>query len=220
MAELMVTHGAFFPRYGAIASIGVALLATALLARWTIRNQSPDPRAALLGCLLVLAMSGVWSALPAQFAQHTVIPLSRNSEPALKQCQACAQTAALNPMIPLVDASGLAFVEMNHREGPETLSRLFYLTDPAASEAYAHANIFEHEAQVAQAFGFAGHVEPYTTFLAQHPHFFVFGTYDYPEDWLLRKLTADHAEIRVVTHTADDYKNTELYEVRLAPESK
>ncbi len=220
LMELIITHGAFFSRYGAIESVGVALIATAILARWTIRNGHPDGRAALLGCLVALAMSGAWTALPRQLAHHTLIPTAHNSEPVLKACQACAQTESLDPSIPLVDASGLTFVEMNHREDALTLSRLFYLTDPSASKTIAHANIFEQEAQVAQAFHFAARVEPYAVFLAHHTHFFVFGTYDYPEDWLLRKLIADHADIRVVSRTFDDYRNTELYEVRIAPESK
>jgi uncharacterized membrane protein len=224
MFELMRTHGAFFPRYAAIETFGVVLLTVALLARWTMTGSGtpqarPDPRAALLGFLLIVLVSGLWIVLPKQLAAHTLIPTTANSEPPLKPCQACALTAAADPSIPLVDASGLTFVEMNHREAPATLTRLFYLTDPTASAHFAHANIFENEAAVVQGFHLAGHVQPYSAFIAQHPRFFVLGTYDYPEDWLLRKLAADHATLRLVAHPADNYRDKELYEVQIAPDT-
>ncbi len=216
MVELLLTHGAFWERYGAPASFAVVMLTAALLARWTIRNGRPDPRAAFLGFGIVILMSGLWTAIPRQIAAHRLIPTAANMEPIHKPCQSCAQTLALNPTLPLVDASGLAFVEMNLRESPETLSRVFYLTDKEASTSIAHANMFEPMPRLATRFHFHGHIQPYPAFIAQHPHFFVLGTYDYPEDWLLTKLIQDHANLRVIGRVNDSYMNTELYEVQLA----
>jgi hypothetical protein len=220
LIRLMLTHGAFFSRYGAVETIAVVLLATALLARWTNHNGDLNPSAALLGVIIVLSTSGMLSAIPHEIAHHNLLPTIANSEPQREDCEVCGNVAAIDPTLPLVDASGLTFVEMNHRESPATLAHIFYLTDHAASAGFAHANIFEHMAQVARAFHFAGHVQPYESFVAQHPHFFVFGTYEYPEDWLLRKLTADHADIRVLDPVDDSYVNREVYEVRIAPPSQ
>jgi hypothetical protein len=218
MTQLMWSHGAFFPRYGAVATVGVVVLSAALLGRWTMDGTRPDGRAALLGAGILLLMSGLWLAIPQQIRAGDLIPTVRNSEPHLQPCQACEETAALDASLPLVDASGLTFLEMNHQETPSTLARVYYLTDTAASTKYAHANIFEPMAQLVTSFNLRGHAAQYGDFVGQHPHFFVLGRYDYPEDWLLRKLTADQANIRVVGRVADDYRDTELYEVTMKPQ--
>jgi hypothetical protein len=215
MAHMMWAHGAFFPRYGAIATVGVVVLSAALLGRWTMDGTRLDGRVALLGAAVLLLMSGLWLAIPQQIRAGDLIPTVKNSEPSLQPCQACRETAALNPSIPLVDASGLTFLEMNQRETASTLARIYYLTDAAASTEYAHANIFEPMASLVADFRLQGHTAGYGDFVRKHPHFFVLGRYDYPEDWLLRKLTADEAEIRVVGRVADGYRDTELYEVTL-----
>jgi hypothetical protein len=212
---LMRSHGAFFPRYGLIALMGVIVLTTALLGRWTMNGDKPDGRAALLGSVILLLMSGLWLAIPQLIAEGALIPNVKNSEPRTIPCQACSETAALNPSIPLVDASGLTFIEMNHRETPSTLARVYYLTDTAASTEYAHANIFEQMPSLVASFHLQGHAVPYSGFVQQHPHFFVLGRYDYPEDWLLRKLTAEGAEMRLIGSVADGYRDTELYEIHM-----
>ena len=217
MTELMLTQGAFFDRYGAVETLAVVVLASAVLARWTLDRGKIDGRPAVLGTAIVILMTGQWLAIPHQLRGHRLIPTIANSEPPKEPCEACGNTAAIDPTLPLVDASGLTFVEMNQRESPATLSRVFYLTDAAASTEIAHANIFEHMSMVAKRFHFAAHTENYHAFIAAHPHFFVFGTYDYPEDWLLRKLSADQADIRVLDQVDDDYVNREVYEVRIDP---
>ncbi|ADW68363.1 hypothetical protein AciX9_1301 [Granulicella tundricola MP5ACTX9] len=215
--DLMASHGAFFPRYGAIATLGVVILTTALLGRWTISGGRLDERVGLLGAGIVLLMSGLWLVVPQQIAAGELIPTVANSEPRVKPCEACRITAAMDASLPLVDASGLTFMEMNHHENAQMLDRLYYLTDKAGSTQFAHANIFEQMQSVAERFHLRGHVAGYGDFVREHPRFFVLGRYDYPEDWLLRKLTADGAEIRVVARTSDSYRDTELYEVTVKP---
>ncbi len=215
IAELLATHGAFFARYGAPASVGVALLTAALLGRWTLWQGRPDGRAALLGGVVVLLTSGLASSWTMAFADGTVWPTRAHSEPAMQICQACLRTAALDPAVPLVDASGLTFVQMTHYESDRTMRRVFYLTDAAASEQYAHANIFERMGELVEHFHLRGQVKRYPEFLREHPRFFVFGRYSYPEDWLLRKLVADGAEVRMLGSVSDSYRDTELYEVRM-----
>ncbi len=217
MTELMLTHGAFFDRYGAVETLAVVVLLSAVLARWTLREGKVDGRPALVGVAVVILMTGQWLAIPEQLHGLRLLPTIANSEPPKEPCEACGNTAAINPTLPLVDASGLTFVEMNQRESPATLSRVFYLTDTSVSTEIAHANIFEHMSMVAERFHFRGHTENYDAFIAAHPHFFVFGTYDYPEDWLLRKLSADQADIRLLDEVDDDYVNREVYEVRIDP---
>ncbi|WP_160115003.1 glycosyltransferase family 39 protein [Bryocella elongata] len=220
MVYLAIRQGAFFVRYAGIMVWAVAVLTAALLARWTMNREGaaavPDPRAALLGSIIVLLMSGLPFVLPQQMTAHELIPTHANSEPKPEPCQACAITAQLDPTLPLVDASGLAFVEMNHRENDAVLSRLYYLTDAEASARIAHANIFERMPEVVQAFALHGHSEPYAAFMTRHRHFFLFGQHDYPEDWIIPKLIEDGARLQFLRTTHDGYwHDTELYEVWL-----
>ena len=212
IAHLMLTHGAFFPRYGVVASVAVALLATALLAFWTAH----DSRSALFATVLALLISGqIASAcrgLPILLSRH---PL-RGAEPITHTCEACTLSAALDPSLPLVDASGLTFLEMDHRETAQTLRRVFFLTDPAAALEVAHATIFNGMPLERRIFPIRAHVEDAQTFFEQHSHFFVLGTFAYPEDWLLPKLLADGATVRLVARVSGDYKDHELYEVTTA----
>ena len=213
IVRLMLGQGAFFNRYGALATVGFVVLAVALLGRWTGSQGRPDPRAALLGSLVVLGMSGLLGAVPHELREHDLLPTVTNTEPRVQPCAACARTAAIDPTLPLVDASGLAFLEMNHNESAATLQRVFYLTDAQASMEFAHADIFEQMPRLVAEFHLAGHTAAYPDFVGVHRRFFVLGRYEYPEDWLLRKLQADGAEIRVLGRVSDSYRDTELYEV-------
>jgi hypothetical protein len=102
---------------------------------------------------------------------------------------------------------------MDHREDTATLSRVFYLTDPAAAAEYAHANIFDEMAHTKSLFGLRANVSPYADFISLHHDFFVLGNYNYPEDWLLRKLQADGATLRMLGHTSGSYSDHDLYEI-------
>ena len=119
--------------------------------------------------------------------------------------------------LPIVAASGLTFVEMNDRETSATRMRTYYLTDREAATRFAHATLFENEANVQEALGLHGNVVPYVSFIAQHSHFFVIGTYTYPEDWLLRKLDADGATLIYRGKVRSTYKDDDLYEVNVTP---
>ncbi|MDP9037837.1 MAG: glycosyltransferase family 39 protein [Acidobacteriota bacterium] len=204
--QLLRAHAAFFPRYGIPASLAISVAAALLLAFWT----RADPRAALACILLALLFTReLRFALGAVVHRHVLT----RTEPVTEPCEPCTLTAQLDPTLPLVDASGLAFVEMSHREAPQTLARVFYLTDPAASTAIAHANIFEGMALEKQLLPLSGTVAPYPDFIRQHRHFFVFGDYGYPEDWLLKKLHADGATLRFLGPVTSSYLSHDLYEI-------
>ncbi len=129
-----------------------------------------------------------------------------------------ASLAQVKPDLPIVAASGLTFVEMGQQEDPRVLKRLFYLRDRSAAIQFAHATIFEDFAEFRRTFQLPGVVEPYRGFTREHNDFLVFGTFDYPEDWLLRKLAADGATIKLLGTYKTPYKDKTLYEVRLAGE--
>ena len=117
--------------------------------------------------------------------------------------------------LPLVDASGLTFLEMNSRENTAFLSRVYYLNDMEAAIQYSNATIFEGFPYLKNKFPIRAHIEPYRQFIQQHSKFLVLGTYNYPEDWILRKLLADHATLRFLGDYSSGYKDEQLYEVTL-----
>ena len=210
--ELRLSHAVFFSRYATAGSIGIAILAAILLARWTGR----DTRAAIVCIAIALVTGGqlrfsgeLPSAVRAVLHQHILT----TTEPVVEPCETCMRTAQLDPSIPLVDASGLTFLEMDHREDTSTLSRVFYLTDPKASAEFSHANIFEGMELEQSLFPMRANVSTYSDFIQRHPRFFVLGDYHFPEDWLLRKLQADGATLRMLGPTKNSYRDKDLYEV-------
>ena len=118
--------------------------------------------------------------------------------------------------LPWVAASGLTFLEMDHYEKPELLSRLYYLTDHTAAIKYANATIFESMAEIAKYFPIRAKVASYRDFVAANRHFLVFGTIDYPEDWLLRKLSHEGANVREMGVLKGlPYKDYYVYDVTI-----
>ncbi len=203
---LIRSHSAFFERYATSGTIGLGVLTAMLLAFWTSR----DTRAALLCLGIAFTISGQLSAAVSAL-RHKATFTQTEPKPAL--CQACQLSQTLDPTLPFVDASGLTFLEMDHREDTAMLQHVFYLTDRQASRQYAHASIFEVMQTEKDLFPIRANVSTYSAFIRTHRRFFVFGEYDYPEDWLLRKLEADGASLRLLGAVGGSYKDTHLYYV-------
>lgn len=203
MLLFMVTHAAFFYRYGSVASLGVAVIAVALLARWTGRRLS----AALIIAVLALLES---HALPGALLQ---LRHPGRVQPHPLPCVPCQLAAAMH--LPLVDANGLTFVEMASRESAATLANTFYLQNENAAHTFAHASIFDHLGRVVQPFGLADRVVDEGEFERVHRRFLVYGSYTYPEQWLLRKLQADGARLQLINESASGYNDQDTWLVEL-----
>ena len=204
IARLTHEHAAFFYRYGDAAMLGTAILFTVLLCRLTANR----PAAALLAAVIFLFFSSR--------IQHTYMFVSqgrifRHTEPTIVPFTP-------NPMaasnLPLVINSGLVFTEMNNHESPQFLDRAYYLTGGPVALHYTNATLFEGMPLAIAAFHLHGRVAPYPDFIRQHPHFYLLANdYDYPEDWLLRKLKDDGAKMDLVAHVDDSYRDHNLYEI-------
>lgn len=203
---LIRSHAAFFVRYATAGNIGLCVLAAVLLASWTTR----DTRAALVCLSVAFAVSGQLGAATSALRHKAIFT---HTEPKPAVCQACAISQKLDPTLPFVDASGLTFLEMDHREDAAMLRRVYYLTDAQASRQYAHASIFEGMQTEKELFPMRANVSTYSAFIKTHRRFFVLGDYDFPEDWLLRKLEADGATLRLLGETEGSYKDKDLYYV-------
>jgi len=197
---LMRTGGAFWPRYCIPTGIGFSLLFVHILAKLTNSSRAVAAIVAYSVLLGIATRLGVQIASPRDRAMVKEISLKE-----------------LDPHLPLVDASGLTFFEMNKREDAGLLSRVYYLTDRGAAIRYAHATIFEGTGKLRDYWPIRGNVEPYHDFIAQTDHFFVLGTPDYPEDWLIPKLIDDGADLQFKGELHSTYRDHMIFEVTIHP---
>lgn len=204
----MRSHSAYFSRYGMPAIFGTSILVPWFVARWT----GASSRAALI-CAIVFTFGIV---TPSSIARHLQNVVHKENVPPTLSGKSSTPLAQVMPDLPFVDASGLTFLEMNHRENGNFLARVYYLTDAQAAVKYSNATIFEGLTYLKTQFPIKDNVVPYRSFIQEHQKFLVFGTYNYPEDWLLRKLLADHATLRFLGDFSSQYKDEQLYEVTLA----
>lgn len=202
IAMMVRDHGAFFPRYGLPACIPIAVLVAFLLCALFNRSRAVAVLATLALWWFPFRICVIVLGIP-----HTVHAASADNAPH------SADFHTIDPNLPFVDASALTYVEMNHRESPAFLRRTWYLTDHDGAVRYGHATLFESEAEVARIFHFQSHVDTLPVFEAAHPKFLVLGTWDYPEQWLLRKLHADGDLVRYLGDYNSGYVDQQLYEV-------
>jgi hypothetical protein len=198
---LMRSHGAYFDRYGFPVSFGYALLCGFVLAN--ICDFMNAPAVAASAVLLTF------------FAAFQLGPGRRAS--AWSKHQAIAQTKSIENIrtdLPLVAASGLTFLEMDHYESSRLTNRLYYLTNRGLALRYANATIFEGMPKLKDYFPIRAHVTEYSAFVENHSEFLVLGTPDYPEDWLLRALLDQGYEVRLMGNFPGLYKDSQLYKIR------
>lgn len=205
-AALMRTHGAFFPRYAIPALFAYGVLVAFFVAMYTNASRLA---AAAACCVLLATIAGA-----------TLITSALNTLRTWgKTTAAAVRTPPLDrvrPELPLVAASGLTFLEMDHYESPATVARLYYLSDRSLALRYAHATIFEGGfVTLNQHFPIRARVAPYARFVAEHPHFLVVGTPDYAEDWLIRRLMDIHATLVYLGSFPIPYKDTQIFEVAM-----
>jgi hypothetical protein len=188
----------FWLRYGIGAILGGTLLLAAMLAFATKRNSNLAAAAAGLILILFCVTKGGTSRLVEEY---------ENTSTAYQ---------TIRSGLPFVTASGLTFLEMDHREAPEFIHRLYDLTDREAAVRY-HSNIFEWLPILKQWFPIRATIVPYREFVSRNRQFLVLGTAGFPEDWLLPKLQEDGAQIRLLQNVKTGYRDHELYEVTLRP---
>ena len=199
---LMPTHGAYFDRYAFPVEFGYALVTVFFLASQT--NLSRGAPIAASGVLLLFVCAfnlgpgfeeSVWARRPSPDATRIL--------------------DGMRPDLPLVAASGLTFLELDHYGDPPTIARLYYLTDRNLATRYASATIFEGMPEAKEFFPIRAHVARYSEFLRGHSKFLVLGTPDYPEDWLLRALLDSHATVQYLGDFPGPYKDKQFYLVTI-----
>ncbi len=208
----MASHSAYFDRYGIPAIFGASILVPWFIATWTRTNR----------------LSGVLAAFVFAFGVVPPVALVTYGKKLIHKPEPHSYAVTgdspvhftqVEQDLPFVDASGLTFLEMDSREDGAFLSRVYYLTDPQLALKYSHATIFDGFGALKHIFPIRANAVPYRQFLQQHSKFLVYGTLDYPEDWLLRKLLADGAIVRLLGNFPGGYKDSMLYEITLPRQS-
>jgi hypothetical protein len=203
---LMPSHAAFWPRYCITSALALCIAFTLVLA--TISTVSARAGAIVSCALLVLVT-----------LQELAMPMYERAVERSGPANG-ASLSGQSPDLPIVAASGLTFIEMQQYERPSVTSRLYYLEDRQAAIRYAHATMFDDLETFVKQFHLRGTVLPYSTFVSDHRAFLVLGTPNYPEDWLLKKLSADGAKISSVASYPIPYKDRTLYFVTFAGQAR
>jgi hypothetical protein len=196
---LMRTHGAFWARY-AITTWAAIYIGVAILLGLRLNRQRYAGYAAAAVLLVFCVRTDV---------------LLPSVTPTVKDASAIA---GVRPNLPLVDAGGVTFFEMNHYEKPDFLTRLYYLKDRSAAMSYTHTNLFEDRGfgdGMKPYFPISAGISSYADFVREHREFLVLGTYGAPEEWLLHKLHDDGAQLTWLGAYPLPYVDSNLYLVRL-----
>ena len=111
----MHSHSAYFLRYGIPAIFGVAILTPWFISRWTCNSSL-----AALICSIFFIFGVVTPSSIARHLQHVVQPIKPQGSDLTGKFK--IPLSQVQPDLPLVDNSGLTFLEMNHRENSTFLS--------------------------------------------------------------------------------------------------
>jgi hypothetical protein len=198
----------FFPRYGACAAVGVAILAT-----WTIHRFAPSARLVAALIAVGLLIGGAVEATTARW-------------PTFSPTRAAAATGVpalhldrLDPSLPIAIASPAVYTEMSAREPDNLLPRLYYLTDRPFAIHYSGSTVFENESIVAHLLGYRTSTAPLQSFLAAHRSFYLVADYTEPEEWLPRALMVSGARLQYLGKFNSIYHDDDLYLVTVTPSS-
>jgi hypothetical protein len=204
MLHAMQQHSAYFPRYGCVGTLGIALL----LAHYTAKFSRHSRVAACVAIAMLFILSSRWT-LPVEALQHP----SRlfHSEPVIAACDICRVTGARHPQYPFVLADAISFIEMSHREPAAFTRNVYFLEDDAAAAKFAHASIFNHEEIEVALFGLPSHAIAYADFRAHPQCFYVLANPSFPEEWLLAQLRADGYRLQPLGWYAGSYRDHDLF---------
>jgi 4-amino-4-deoxy-L-arabinose transferase-like glycosyltransferase len=229
------TGSAFFFRYGIVACIPVALVPALLLGFRTRRSQMAAMAAILaLSTTMFFNTSGrVWlieqlaSLAPPTASRYVLnalaLPIILDTQvkakvPAVLQGPLAAALPISNlddvrPDLPLVANTGLTFLEVDQRADAELAHRLYLLNDRQFASSITRDTVFENYGRLTNVFPIRGKVDPYCDFVSQHPRFLALGDYSHPQGWLLKKLYAEGADLRILGTYPGLTEDAALYEV-------
>lgn len=178
----MGVTGVFMDRYGVTAAIGFSILLGALIARQARRSSAAAAAVLLVFAGAFVMVSSEWIAAPFLKGEDSkTIPRPK------------LVLSELSRGLPVVITNGLFFLESDHYESKAVTDQLYFLTDAAEAVRYTGTSAFDRGFYVLRKwFPIRAHLEDYQHFLSTHSHFLVLADYDFPMDWVMRKMLDDH----------------------------
>lgn len=147
---------------------------------------------------LAIVLAGLWFADLTSFRVRTDRQAWSRANPAIEFAR---QVKALPELrdLPIVVTHGRLFVELMHHAPPELTSRIVYLSDEKSSLKYSGTNIYDMGFPIVQRwFAVPLNIQSYSSFVARHPAFLVYGPDSRQNgcnEWVLCRLAEDGAEI-------------------------
>jgi hypothetical protein len=187
----MRSGGAFWARYCVVTAFGLYLLLGAGVGRG-VRYRATPGLVAIASLVIMLALQ--WLPQPAAPADSLKLD-------------------DIGRQLPLVVGNGTTFLEMDHYEKAELLSRVYYLVDTESAARYAHATLFEGLPRVRQYFPIRANITSRQEFVDHNRHFLLLTRKVDPECWILPKLQADGARVTFRYEVPVPYKDRLVYEV-------
>ena len=196
----------FFPRYAATGVLGFGLL-LALSLRWRGTPERTTGWVATGFLVGYCVAFGQWL--------YPIMNVTPSAEKAsLEKMERRQSPFDIRPELPFVAANGIHFFEIDHYGASSVTARLYYLVDRDSALEYTQADIFDSGFPVIMRwFPMHGKLAPYKEFVRQHPKFLVYGSYLFPNDWLLKKLIDDGATVSLITDKPSTIGDCMLFEV-------
>lgn len=195
-----LTTGSFSLRYGSPGVIGIACLFA-----WATARLVPNP--ARTGAALALLFFGWFlGTFGLQWWEGVHGTTVRAAGPAAPVSQRPRVDVPGKPMLslasdnnlPVVIASGLAFLEVNHYAEAAFAGRTYYLTNQQAALRYTGSSWFDTSyPAMKRIFGLPGNVEDADAFLAAHSAFLMHSN-GYSVEWLMPELLSQGWHLRVL----------------------
>jgi hypothetical protein len=203
----MGVTGVFMDRYGVTALVGCSILIGALIAGRA--RQSRSAAAAVLfifaGAFAVSSAVSIGGLLLKPGATKTI------PEPQMVLSE-------LSRDLPIVITNGLLFLEFDHYESKAVTDQLYFLTDTADAMRYTGTDVLDRAFYMLRRwFPIRAHLEDYHHFLSTHSHFLVLAEYDFPLDWVMRKMLDDGVPLAFKGQFPLQHGNAILVEVSRPP---
>ena len=124
------------------------------------------------------------------------------------------ELASLPKEVPIVISNALTFLEKDYHETPAVASQLRFLTERSSALRYTGTDVFDRGYYTMRRwFPIKGQIIEYDAFLASNKHFFIYGPFLNPEDWVLRRIMTSGLRLTFRGQYAGPYGDNVLLEV-------
>ena len=228
---------AFFDRYGIAFLIPFSLAPAMLAARRTRANRMAGTVFALILTVVFILNTVAKSWLIEELSEYVppkaagkllavltlpfIVAPSNPLVPSrlgaqLADARVVSDIDSLEPALPIVANTGLTFLELDFQGSEPLVRRLYLLEDRQAAVTIAHDTVFENYNRLKEVFPIRGSIEPYCEFVRRHPRFLVFGTFNHPQGWVLKRLEGQGSDLRILGTYNNTTEGSQVYQATVS----